>query len=296
MTPEEKGRQGPRLGQSAASLSPDRPLLEVRGVRKSFNGVTALDGVELSVKDGEVVVILGRSGSGKSTLVRCIHQLTPIDAGAIYLDGELVGFEHSRGKLRPLGVRKLAQQRAQMGMVFQHFELFSHLTVMENITLAPVRVRGLSPAQAREAANELLEQVGLPGKSEMYPGQLSGGQQQRVAIARMLAMEPRLLLFDEPTSALDPELVGEVLAVMRKLTVGGRTMIVVTHEIQFAREVADRVVFFERGRIAAEGSVSELIDHPRSESMRSFLARVPKTAGVAAGEADRLAGHHGQRE
>jgi ABC-type polar amino acid transport system ATPase subunit len=248
-------------------------LLEVRGVTKRFHGVAALDQVDLTVGHAEVVVVLGRSGSGKSTLVRCIDQLAPIDSGSIYLDGELLGYERSRGRLRQMGVRSLARQRSAIGVVFQHFNLFTHLTVLDNMTLAPVRVKGMSKTEAQEMARDLLVQVGLPDKADSYPLQLSGGQQQRVAIARMLAMQPRLLLFDEPTSALDPELVGEVLAVMRKLTAEQRTMIVVTHEIQFAREVADRVVFLEKGRVVADGSVASVIDDPPTDSLRAFFAR-----------------------
>lgn len=258
-------------GTSAHARS---PLLEVRGVTKRFHGLTALDDVSLSLSQGQVLVVLGRSGSGKSTLVRCIDQLTPIDRGAIYLDGELLGYGRSHGRLRPLDPRSLARQRAAIGMVFQHFNLFSHLTVLDNITLAPIRVRGLSQKEAQASARELLEHVGLPDKADAYPSQLSGGQQQRVAIARMLAMEPRLLLFDEPTSALDPELVGEVLGVMLKLAAEQRTMIVVTHEIQFAREIADRVVFFEDGRVAADGTVASVIDDPPTASLRAFFARI----------------------
>lgn len=254
-----------------------RPLLEVKNVTKNFHGSVALDGVNLTVNEGEVVVIIGRSGSGKSTLARCVHQLTPIDGGAIYLDGALLGYERHGARLRPLGVRKLAAQRAQIGMVFQHFNLFTHLTALENIMLAPMRVGGLSARRAHERAMTLLEQVGLPHKKDMFPLQLSGGQQQRIAIARMLAMEPRLLLFDEPTSALDPELVGEVLAVMRRLTASGNTMIIVTHEIRFAREVADRIVFFDEGRNIAEGAVDEMIDHPRLPSLQAFLAGVSQS-------------------
>jgi ABC-type polar amino acid transport system ATPase subunit len=250
------------------------PVLKVSNVTKSFQGRAALTGVNLTVGEGEVVVIIGRSGSGKSTLVRCIHQLTPIDGGAIYLNGTLLGYERTRTRLRPLSVGKVAAQRAQIGMVFQHFNLFTHLTALQNIMMAPMRVGGLNGAEARRRSLELLELVGLPDKQDIYPLQLSGGQQQRVAIARALAMEPRLLLFDEPTSALDPELVGEVLAVIRRLTASGNTMIIVTHEIRFAREVADRVVFFDGGCIVAEGDVGSMIDNPTLPMLQTFLAGV----------------------
>jgi ABC-type polar amino acid transport system ATPase subunit len=261
----------------------DQKLLEVRGVTKRFQGLTALDQVNLTVSRGEVVVVLGRSGSGKSTFVRCIDQLTPIDSGSIYLDGQLLGYERSRGRLREMGVRSLARQRSAIGMVFQHFNLFTHLTVLENMTLAPILVNGLPKSEAQTIARDLLAQVGLPDKADSYPLQLSGGQQQRVAIARMLAMKPRLLLFDEPTSALDPELVGEVLGVMRNLTAEQRTMIVVTHEIQFAREVADRVVFFEKGRVVADGSVASVIDDPPTNSLRAFFARAANRPSASNG-------------
>jgi ABC-type polar amino acid transport system ATPase subunit len=262
----------------ALAPSPQRdpaPHLELRGVRKRFGASLALDGIDLKVYEGEVIVVLGRSGSGKSTLVRCIHQLTPIDGGAIYLDGELLGYERVRSGIRPLSARAVAQQRAQIGMVFQHFNLFPHLSVIDNVTLAPIRARRIPRAQAMETGLALVEQVGLSHKADAYPRELSGGQQQRVAIARMLAMEPRLLLFDEPTSALDPELVGEVLNVMRSLAERRNTMLIVTHEIEFARDVASRVIFLDGGRIAADGSVKEVIDNPASDSLRSFLARVP---------------------
>jgi ABC-type polar amino acid transport system ATPase subunit len=255
------------------------PHLELRGVKKHFGEVPALDSIDLTVNEGEVVVVLGRSGSGKSTLVRCIHQLVPIDAGAIYLDGELLGFERFPNGLRPLSSRRVARQRAEIGMVFQHFNLFPHLSVIENIALAPIRGRGIPRQEAVRSGRALLEQVGLLQKADAYPRELSGGQQQRVAIARMLAMKPRLLLFDEPTSALDPELVGEVLTVMRRLAERGSTMIVVTHEIEFARDVASRVVFLDGGRIAADGTVKEVIDEPATDTLRSFLARVPGGAG-----------------
>jgi ABC-type polar amino acid transport system ATPase subunit len=251
------------------------PHLQLSRVKKRFGSSIALDGINLTVHEGEVIVVLGRSGSGKSTLVRCIHQLVPIDSGAIYLDGELLGYERVRGGIRPLSGRAIARQRSEIGMVFQHFNLFPHLSVLDNVVLAPIRAKGIPRAEAVNAGRALLEQVGLSQKADAYPRELSGGQQQRVAIARMLAMEPRLLLFDEPTSALDPELVGEVLTAMRSLADRGNTMMIVTHEIEFARDVASRVVFLDEGKIAVDGTVREVIDDPATNSLRSFLARVP---------------------
>jgi ABC-type polar amino acid transport system ATPase subunit len=256
-------------------------ILRLAGVEKAFGPVKALCGVDLDVQEGEVVVILGSSGSGKSTVLRCVHQLEPIDAGAMYFDGELLGYEHRRGALRARSASALRRQRQHMGMVFQQFNLFPHLTVLQNIIEAPRHVRGLSRREAEAKAAALLDQVGLSDKRDAYPRHLSGGQQQRVAIARALAMEPRLMLFDEPTSALDPELVGEVLGAMRRLAVSGMTMVVVTHEIEFAREVADRVVFMEQGRVAASGSVSEMLDNPSLPRLRTFLAPFRKRVEAA---------------
>src|SRR5690606_16095553 len=236
-------------------------------------GHVALDGVDLEVHEGEVVAVIGPSGSGKSTLVRCVHQLESIDGGAMYLDGELLGYEFHRGHLRPLPDRKVAAQRSRMGMVFQQFNLFAHWSVLRNLTEAQVLVHGTPAAEARERALRLLGRVGLADKAEAHPRQLSGGQQQRVAIARALATDPRIMLFDEPTSALDPELVDEVLSVVRDLAEGGMTMVVVTHEMSFAREVADRVVFMEKGRVVETGAPEEIFDHPRSPRLRAFLTR-----------------------
>ena len=250
------------------------PLLRAQRVCKRFGGFEALKSVSLDVQEGEVVAIIGPSGSGKSTFVRCLHQLETIDSGAIYLGGELLGFERRGGQLRALGARAVAQQRQQMGMVFQQFVLFPHLTALENISIGPVEVLGDAPDDARQRAQHLLGRVGLADKANHYPAQLSGGQQQRVAIARALAMRPRVLLFDEPTSALDPELVGEVLDVVTDLARAGKTMIVVTHEIAFAREAASRVVFMEAGRILEQGPARETLANPRTERLRSFLARV----------------------
>ncbi|MFG1943916.1 amino acid ABC transporter ATP-binding protein [Nonomuraea sp. NPDC048826] len=249
------------------------PVLRVREVRKHFGEHAALDGVSMEVREGEVVAVIGPSGSGKSTLVRCVHQLEDIDAGAMYLDGELLGYAFHRGHLRPLPDKLVAAQRSRMGMVFQQFNLFAHWSVLRNLTEAQVLVHGRSQEQAREEALRLLERVGLADKAQAHPRRLSGGQQQRVAIARALATNPRIMLFDEPTSALDPELVDEVLSVVRDLARGGMTMVVVTHEMSFAREVADRCVFMEKGRVVESGTPDEIFDHPRSPRLRAFLSR-----------------------
>jgi polar amino acid transport system ATP-binding protein len=251
------------------------PLLRIAGVHKSFGDFTALAGIDLDVAEGEVVAVIGPSGSGKSTLVRCVHQLQPIDAGAIYVDGELQGFERAGGPggvLRALDETAIARQRQRVGMVFQQFNLFPHMTVLKNVIEGPVQVLREPVASATERAEALLARVGLAEKKDAYPRQLSGGQQQRVAIARALAMQPRAMLFDEPTSALDPELVGEVLAVVQDLARQGMTMVIVTHEIAFARDVADRVVFMEAGRIVEQGPAS-ILSSPTSERLRNFLSR-----------------------
>jgi polar amino acid transport system ATP-binding protein len=250
-----------------------RTVLSLRNIRKTFGSHAALDDVSLDVEEGEVVVIIGPSGSGKSTLVRCVHQLEEIDAGAIYLDGELVGYERQRGHLRPMSERRAAAQRRRVSMVFQQFNLFPHFTALRNVTEAPVHVHGRPRAEARREAEALLDRVGLADKADAYPRQLSGGQQQRVAIARAVATRPRIMLFDEPTSALDPELVDEVLAVIRDLAREGKTMVVVTHEMAFAREVADRCVFMESGRIVETGTPEEIFGAPRSPRLRTFLSR-----------------------
>ncbi|WP_405577649.1 amino acid ABC transporter ATP-binding protein [Streptomyces sp. NBC_01190] len=249
-------------------------LVRVRGLRKSFGAHQVLDGVDLDVRRGEVTVLLGPSGSGKSTLLRSINHLERPDAGFVEVGGEIIGYRYREGRLHELGSRAITRQRARVGMVFQQFNLFPHLTVVENIVEAPIAVHGVPRKQAAARARELLERVGLAGRESAYPRQLSGGQQQRVAIARALAMEPELLLFDEPTSALDPELVGEVLAVIKDLADSGMTMIVVTHEIGFAREVADTVVFLDGGRIIESGVPSDVLDRPRHERARAFLAAV----------------------
>jgi polar amino acid transport system ATP-binding protein len=250
------------------------PLLEVRGVRKSFGDLEVLKGVDLTVETGETVVVLGRSGSGKSTLLRCINCLESIQGGSITVDGNLMGYRWKRGRLHHASDRYIARQRQHIGMVFQHFNLFPHMTAMENLTEAPVGVLDRGKREVQAEAAQLLAQVGLAEKVGAYPRQLSGGQQQRVAIARALAMKPRLMLFDEPTSALDPELVGDVLQVMKDLATGGLTMVVVTHEIGFAREVADRVVFMHEGVIVESGPASEVLDNPQDPRTQEFLSKV----------------------
>lgn len=269
-------------------------MVDVCDVYKSFGDHTVLKGVNLTVQRGEVVVLLGPSGSGKSTLLRCLNELETITAGRIYLDGELLGMTEQpaptgwRGMLarrsgavtsqgtwlRQRTEAEVAAQRAKVGMVFQRFNLFPHMSAMENIIEAPVQVAHRPEKEARAEALELLERVGLRDHANHFPAQLSGGQQQRVAIARALAMHPELMLFDEPTSALDPELVGEVLSVMQDLARGGMTMVVVTHEIGFAREVADKVVFLDEGMIIDEGTPAQVIDNPRSERTRDFFTKV----------------------
>lgn len=258
----------------AETNTPREPVLRVRNLVKRYGSFQALHSVSLDVHEGEVVAVIGPSGSGKSTLVRCLHQLEPIDGGSILVDGQLLGYRRDGARLRALGERAIAQQRRQFGMVFQQFVLFPHLTVEENVVEGPVRVLGDRPSDARTRAHHLLSRVGLDDKLHAYPQQLSGGQQQRVAIARALAMRPRMLLFDEPTSALDPELVGEVLDVVADLARAGKTMIVVTHEIGFAREAAGRVVFMEAGRIVEQGPARETLANPKTERLRTFLSRV----------------------
>ena len=250
------------------------PLVAVRNVRKNFGSFQALAGVSLDVRAGEVLCIIGASGSGKTTLLRCLNQLVPIDEGAIWIDGELQGRRIVGEKLHTLGETQIARQRLRTGMVFQRFNLFGHLTALENIIEGPMQVLGQSRAAAIQTARELLGRVGLASKEANYPAELSGGQQQRVAIARALAMNPELMLFDEPTSALDPELVGEVLAVMQELARSGMTMIVVTHELGFAREVADRVVFMDQGVIVESGPAAEVLGSPREARTREFLSAV----------------------
>ena len=251
-----------------------RPMVEAVGVTKSYGAVNVLRGVDLTVARGEVTCLIGPSGSGKSTFLRCINHLEQHDAGELLVDGELVGYEQRGHKLYERSLKQICGQRANIGMVFQRFNLFQHLTVLENITLGQITVKGVRAEGAILKAKELLARVGLEAKESNYPSQLSGGQQQRVAIARALAMEPKLMLFDEPTSALDPELVGEVLDVMRDLALSGMTMIVVTHEMGFAREVANSVYFLDQGKIEESGHPNEVLTSPRSERLRSFLSKV----------------------
>jgi polar amino acid transport system ATP-binding protein len=250
------------------------PMVQAVGVRKSFGAVEVLKGIDLSVGRGEVMCVLGPSGSGKSTFLRCINHLEKVDAGQLFVDGELVGYERRGDRLHELREREVARKRAEIGMVFQRFNLFPHMTALENIVEGPIRVRGVPAARANEAGRQLLDRVGLAGREDTYPRQLSGGQQQRVAIARALAMEPKLMLFDEPTSALDPELVGEVLDVMRDLAGSGMTMLVVTHEIGFAREVGDALVFMDDGVVVEAGAPKDVLANPRHERTKAFLSKV----------------------
>ena len=250
------------------------PLVHAVNVMKAFNGIPCLKGIDLDVRKGQVVCLLGPSGSGKTTFLRCINQLETIDGGRIWVDGELMGYADRAGTLHHLTSKAIAAQRREIGMVFQKFNLFPHKTAIENIMEAPIQVKGENKSAARERAVTLLERVGLADKRSAYPDQLSGGQQQRVAIARALAMAPKLMLFDEPTSALDPELVGEVLAVMRELADEGTTMIVVTHEMSFAREVADHVVFMDDGVVVEQGEPTSVINNPQHDRTKSFLRRM----------------------
>ena len=250
------------------------PVVEVRGAVKSFGSNRVLDGVDLDVEEGKVTVVLGPSGSGKSTLLRSINHLEKLDAGFVSVDGEPVGVKVVRGRLHELSERAILRQRARIGFVFQSFNLFPHLSVLDNVVEAPVAALRRDRAEVRAEARTLLDRVGLADKVDAYPRQLSGGQQQRVAIARALALRPRLLLFDEPTSALDPELVGEVLAVIKDLAAAGTTMIIVTHEIAFAREVADTVVFLDGGQVLEQGPPGEVLAHPKHPRTAAFLSRV----------------------
>jgi polar amino acid transport system ATP-binding protein len=250
------------------------PMVKAEGVRKRFGINEVLKGIDLEVGRGEVMCMLGPSGSGKSTFLRCINHLEKINSGRLSVDGELVGYRESAGKLHELPDREVIRKRAEIGMVFQHFNLFPHMTALENVTLAPTRVLGVSRDEARKRGRALLHRVGLGEKVDAYPVALSGGQQQRVAIARALAMQPKLMLFDEPTSALDPELVGEVLDVMRKLAQDGMTMIVVTHEMGFAREVADTAVFVDGGVVVESGPPKQVLVNPQEERTKLFLSKV----------------------
>ncbi len=252
----------------------DTPMVRAEAVHKSFGRLEVLKGIDLEVAPGEVLCIIGPSGSGKSTLLRCINHLEKIDRGRLWVDGELVGYVQRGDRLHELSEREIARKRAEVGMVFQRFNLFPHWTVLENVIEAPIGVkrepRGVAVARARE----LLDRVGLSDKLDAYPAQLSGGQQQRVAIARALAMQPKLMLFDEPTSALDPELVGEVLDVMRDLARSGMTMVVVTHEMGFAREVGDALVFMDDGVVVESGDPRTVLAHPQHERTQAFLGKV----------------------
>jgi polar amino acid transport system ATP-binding protein len=249
-------------------------MVKAEGVRKSFGRIAALRGVDLSVNPGQVLCIIGPSGSGKSTFLRCINHLEKIDAGRLYVDGELVGYRQKGDTLYELSDRDVCAKRAEIGMVFQRFNLFPHMTVLDNVTIGPIRVKQESREQATEQARALLNRVGLTDKVAAYPNQLSGGQQQRVAIARALAMQPKLMLFDEPTSALDPELVGDVLDVMRRLAEDGMTMVVVTHEMGFAREVADSVAFMDQGVVVESGNPRDILTAPTHQRTQAFLSKV----------------------
>jgi polar amino acid transport system ATP-binding protein len=250
------------------------PALRVEGVRKSYGHIEVLKGIDMQVKPGEVACLVGPSGSGKSTFLRCINHLEKINSGRLYVHGELVGYQEKKGRLYELSDREVCRKRAEIGMVFQNFNLFQHMNALENIIEAPMRVLKISKEEAVIHARELLALVGLSGREESLPKQLSGGQQQRIAIARALAMKPKLMLFDEPTSALDPELVGEVLAAMQDLANSGMTMIVVTHEMGFARKVADTIAFMDAGLIVESGPPDVVLDNPRHERTKSFFSKV----------------------
>jgi polar amino acid transport system ATP-binding protein len=251
-----------------------QPMVNAEAVHKRFGRQEVLKGITLRVMPREVACLLGPSGSGKSTFLRCINHLEKINSGRLSVDGELVGYRQVGTRLHELRETEVARKRAEIGMVFQHFNLFPNMTALENVTCAPLLVKGVPREQAGARARELLARVGLPDKLGAYPSQLSGGQQQRVAIARALAMDPKLMLFDEPTSALDPELVGEVLQVMQQLARDGMTMIVVTHEMGFAREVADEVFFMDDGVVVESGKPADVLDSPRQERTRAFLSKV----------------------
>nr|WP_269811908.1 amino acid ABC transporter ATP-binding protein [Nocardia acididurans] len=261
-------------GATDSRAKADAPMVRADRVCKNFGSISVLKGITLEVKRGEVLCLIGPSGSGKSTFLRCINHLEQVNAGRLYVDGELVGYREKGDKLYELHPREAARQRRDIGMVFQHFNLFPHRTVLENIIEAPTQVKKIKKADAVARAKELLARVGLADKAEAYPAQLSGGQQQRVAIARALAMDPKLMLFDEPTSALDPELVGEVLGVMRELAQSGMTMVVVTHEMGFAREVADQLAFMDGGVVVEAGDPREVLANPQHDRTKAFLSRI----------------------
>jgi polar amino acid transport system ATP-binding protein len=265
------------IGHDLGPAEPDPagpPMVLAEALQKSFGRLNVLRGIDLEVARGEVICIIGPSGSGKSTLLRCVNHLEKIDGGRLWVDGELVGYRQQGGKLYELRDREVCAKRAEIGMVFQQFNLFPHMTVLDNVIEAPIRVKGVPKGQAVELGERLLERTGLRDKAQVYPNQLSGGQQQRVAIARALAMQPKLMLFDEPTSALDPELVGDVLAVMRDLAESGMTMVVVTHEMGFAREVGDLLVFMDVGTVVESGLPREVLSNPRHERTIAFLSKV----------------------
>jgi polar amino acid transport system ATP-binding protein len=262
---------GPTSGAERSDLT---PMVRAEGVRKIFGHREVLKGIDLEVALREVLCVIGPSGSGKSTFLRCINHLERIDGGRLWVGGELVGYRERGGKLYEMRDREIAAQRASIGMVFQRFNLFPHLTALDNVIEAPLRVKRQNRAEAMERGRQALDQVGLGDREGAYPSMLSGGQQQRVAIARALAMEPKLMLFDEPTSALDPELVGEVLEVMRRLAEDGMTMVVVTHEMGFAREVGDQLVFMDDGVVVEQGAPRDVLSDPRHERTRAFLSKV----------------------
>ena len=251
-----------------------RVVVHAAGVEKSFGSTRVLQGIDVDAHEGEVLCIIGPSGSGKSTFLRCINHLEKIDSGELIVNGSLVGYRRRGDKLYELRDREICRERARIGMVFQHFNLFPHKTVLENVTEGPVQVKGESRATATTRAMALLERVGLQHRASAYPREMSGGQQQRVAIARALAMQPELMLFDEPTSALDPELVGEVLDVMRDLAQSGMTMIVVTHETGFAREVGDKLIFIDEGKVVESGTPREVLTNPQHTRTKAFLSKV----------------------
>jgi polar amino acid transport system ATP-binding protein len=250
------------------------PMVKAESVCKSFGALDVLKGITLEIGKGEVLVMVGPSGSGKSTFLRCINHLEQVNAGRLYVDGELIGYRDKGSKLYEMSPRDAAKQRREIGMVFQHFNLFPHRTALENVIEAPIHVKNVKKDDAVARGKDLLRQVGLSEKAGAYPAQLSGGQQQRVAIARALAMSPKLMLFDEPTSALDPELVGEVLEVMKKLAAEGMTMVVVTHEMGFAREVANHLVFMDEGVVVESGPPREVLSNPQHERTKAFLSKV----------------------
>ncbi|MGV0603893.1 amino acid ABC transporter ATP-binding protein [Mycolicibacterium sp. XJ1904] len=249
-------------------------MVKAEAVCKNFGALQVLKGVTLEIGHGEVLCMVGPSGSGKSTFLRCINHLEQVNAGRLYVDGELIGYRQRGNKIHEMPPREAARQRRDIGMVFQHFNLFPHRTVLENIIEAPIHVKRVKKDEAVARARDLLDQVGLTAKADAYPAQLSGGQQQRVAIARALAMSPKLMLFDEPTSALDPELVGEVLEVMKKLAAEGMTMVVVTHEMGFAREVANHLVFMDGGVVVESGPPRDVLSNPKHERTKAFLSKV----------------------